>query len=334
MAPMQARPETTLSHCAARVCVPVLAFFMTTSACDGDDEVPGPPTSRIDAGSDATVPASHVLQMGSVVTLVANTPVENAKVTVATAVATTDAQGAYQLSVPKGVPVVMTIEAKEHYRFVEQEYVLQEDFDRDRSSMLSDLTAALLTSRLPGYREDLGAVAILVATTPGGCAAGTAGAIVNVVPAGAVAPDGGLDSGSVHDGGNEAGNGPDGGDGGLDGSLANDAASEAGAAIDAGASDAAIVDLGPRWPHIAYFRSNAPDPNAVGADPSQGVTAVAWNLPPGINLALRVHKAGCNETPFPVTIPSVNPSGGKVTYTGRLSAAGGKSISVARAFLQ
>ncbi len=132
--------------------------MMAAAAACGDDEVTAT-TPATDAGSatetgPVVVGSNEVKQTGKIVRAQATSEVvEGATVTIATKSVTTSATGNYEIAVPKGTPVQMTVTAPDFFKLIEQEYILQNDLDRGETQLLKTGTANLLAGVLNPPRD-------------------------------------------------------------------------------------------------------------------------------------------------------------------------------------
>jgi hypothetical protein len=139
----------------------------TITACGDDDNTP---IGTRDGGSETpeaapVVPgAGEVKQTGKIVR--ANETavlVSGATVTIADKSATTNATGDYEIAVPKGKPVFMTVTAPDYYKLLEQEYVVNADaFERGPTQLLSVELANFLTSFLPNRKAEKGVLVVKI----------------------------------------------------------------------------------------------------------------------------------------------------------------------------
>jgi hypothetical protein len=319
-------------------------------ACDGDDSTPVTP--KKDAGPDVVPPTeggptADIVQKGKITGLGANAPaVQGATVTIAGKEATTDARGEYSIAVGKGQPFNMRVRAAGYYGVLEQEWSIDETTDRGRTTLISEAAAGVLIPALQanGLQLNLGVLAIIVKSA--GACADIGGAVVNVTCNGnqrcytPPQPDGGTDA---SDAGGDADN-----DSGADAS--DDAAAEGGGGggdgggggggDGGGGGGGGGGGLGPRHPFIAYFRNGVPAVGVTDVDANEAVSAIAYNLPIGSTVELKVAKTGCQMKPYPVTAPGEgNPPVGAFTYTGKITMEpvqnnGVNTVSAARVYLQ
>lgn len=310
-------------------------------ACDSDDTTPtikpGDGGAKTDTGGggdgSTTDGGGELVQKGKIAGLGATAPsIAGATVIIQGKTATTDSRGEYSIPVTPGQPFFMRVQkSPDFYSVLEQEWSIAATTDRGRTAMIDSTTAALLTQSLPGFNSALGALAIIAVKT--GACGSTGGAQVNVTCNGnqrcfnPPQPDGG------------------GGDGGGEGGLLDasldvnlpETGTEGGAGE--GGGDGGGLGLGPRHPFIAYFRGAAPNPAATDVEEAASVSAIAWNLPVGNTVELRIAKpdGSCQMKAFPVVNPGEgNPAVGAFTYTGKvqIEAANGNIVSAGRVFLQ
>ncbi len=151
---------------------------------------PAASEAGVDAGvapPDVAVVAAEAKQTGRAVVVQQATPIAGATVSAAGKQTTTDADGKYTLTVPRGKPFTLRFVAPEHYQLVEQEYVVEaESYDRGDSLVLAKQTATLLAAFLDGYDKARGLLAVRVVAMPG-CASEGGAVVALEAPAGSSA---------------------------------------------------------------------------------------------------------------------------------------------------
>lgn len=171
-----------LSSAAFTVATAATAAAVALAACSSATTTPpaeagAPP---IEAGAEPDAPSSALAtQTGRAMVVQLATPLPGATVSAAGKQATTEADGTYTLTVPRGTPFTLRFTAPEHYQLIEQEYVVTKDpYARGDSLVLAKQTAQLLSAFLDGYDKTRGLIAIRVVKKPG-CATET-GAVVGI----------------------------------------------------------------------------------------------------------------------------------------------------------
>lgn len=141
---------------------------VASAACSDDDKGSADPGGSAEAGTDAPVAsANEATQKGRIVDAINKFGVTGATVSIAGKTATTDADGAYSIVVPKNTPYTMSITSPEHYKLNEQEWIVKTDtFDRKDTSMLPNDIATLLSSFLPPRDPAKGVLVVRVNPLP------------------------------------------------------------------------------------------------------------------------------------------------------------------------
>jgi len=142
-------------------------------ACSDDDtDVTPPPTTEPDAAADSppVVPKNETetKQTGKIVK--AREPefgVPGATVAIAGKTATTNANGEYEIIVPRNTPYQMVVTAPDYFKLREQEWLVKaETFPRGDTTVLPNALANLLTGFLPGRDPAKGILVIRVNPRP------------------------------------------------------------------------------------------------------------------------------------------------------------------------
>jgi hypothetical protein len=146
---------------------PVLALCL--AACSGSHEGGGPPapSATTDPGPVNTDPA-FVVQKGIITDFDTNKPVGGATIVAGDQSAMSDATGAYSLKVHKSVPFDMVVTAPNYVKLMEQDTVLDADYDRGKTTIVPLDLGTLLHNTLRGYDATLGVLSIAVLPT-GNC---------------------------------------------------------------------------------------------------------------------------------------------------------------------
>lgn len=169
--------------------ISLVALTVLASAsfgCGGDDA--GTRAAAPDASADTGVKVigagdpARVTQHGVIVDLDSKKGVPGATVSAGDQVVTTGADGSYAFTVKKGEAFTMTVTAPDYAKLVEQETVIDADFDRGKTSFVSSGTASLLLGTLDGYDASLGVLSVQL--LPSGACASEAGTRVKVSPEG------------------------------------------------------------------------------------------------------------------------------------------------------
>lgn len=124
-----------------------------------------------DAGSDgpATVPSSgaEAKQTGKILQAQTSDGVAGATVAVAGKTATTNANGDYEILVPRGTPYQMSASAEGYWKVLEQEWILNRDaLARGPTNIILTQTAYLLASFLDGRNKEKGTLVVRVEVMP------------------------------------------------------------------------------------------------------------------------------------------------------------------------
>ena len=168
----------------------VSALFASIVAC-GDDDSTGSTPSTTDGGADAQpdVPAVVTNDTESKQTGKINRAqtedegVPGATVTAGGKSVTTNANGEYEIIVPRNAPYQMTVAAPEYFKLLEQEMILKkETLARGSTNLLPTAPANLLAGLLPGRKAEKGFVVVKVNPQPP-CAS-EEGATVSIDPPG------------------------------------------------------------------------------------------------------------------------------------------------------
>jgi hypothetical protein len=121
------------------------------AACSSDDKTsstPGP------ADAAVPIPASAAKQKGRIVDAIDKFGVTAATVTIAGKSVVTNADGTYEIEIPRNTPYSMTVTEGEHWKLNEQEWIFKKDvFDRTDTSLLSTAIGNILASFLPAPRD-------------------------------------------------------------------------------------------------------------------------------------------------------------------------------------
>jgi hypothetical protein len=112
---------------------------------------------------------AFVVQRGIILDFDSAKPVAGATVIAGDQTATTDATGAYALKVHKSQPFLMNVTAPSYVKLVEQETVLDADYDRGKTTIVPEELATLLHNTLQGYDPSLGVLSVAIIPT-GACA--------------------------------------------------------------------------------------------------------------------------------------------------------------------
>ena len=112
---------------------------------------------------------TFVVQHGVIIDFDTSKPLAGATVTAGDQTATTDGTGAYAVKVHKAKPFQMNVSAPNYVKLVEQETILDADYDRGKTNMVPEDLAILLHNTLQGYDPSLGVLSVAVIAT-GSCA--------------------------------------------------------------------------------------------------------------------------------------------------------------------
>jgi hypothetical protein len=143
----------------------LFASLSLFAACSDDAKT----TDPVDAGAaDSPPPTStEAKQKGVILDAIDKFGVAGATVTVAGKSVTTNADGTYEIVVPRNVPYTMSVTEPEHYKLNEQEWIVKKDFfDRTDTSLLSTTIANLLASFLPPRDPAKGLLVVKVNPLP------------------------------------------------------------------------------------------------------------------------------------------------------------------------
>lgn len=130
----------------------VLLAVGAATGCSDDEKADAPdPGTTVEAGVDAPPAGSdEAKQKGRIVDAINKYGVTGAVVSIAGKTVTTNDDGTYEITVPKGTPYTMSVTSPEHFKLNEQEWIVKKDlFDRTDTSLLSNDIAKLLSSFLP-----------------------------------------------------------------------------------------------------------------------------------------------------------------------------------------
>ncbi len=168
----------------------VSALFASIAGC-GDDDATGTTPATTDGGPDAQPDVPVVVtneneskQTGKIIRAQTDDEgVPGATVTAGGKSVTTNANGEYEIIVPRNAPYQMTVAAPEYFKLLEQEMILKkETLARGSTTLLPTATANLLAGLLPGRKAEKGFVVVKV--TPQPPCASEEGATVSIDPPG------------------------------------------------------------------------------------------------------------------------------------------------------
>ena len=144
----------------------------------GDGDLPD--TMQLDV--QVTNP-NEAKQKGRVIDALSKFGVTNPVITVGSKSVTGNADGMYEIIVPKNKPYSMSVTAEDHWKLNEQEWILKTDFvDRMDTALLSTSIANVLATLLPPRDKAKGILVVHVAPLPP-CAS-EAGSVISIAPAG------------------------------------------------------------------------------------------------------------------------------------------------------
>ena len=147
-----------------------VAAALALLACSGGQGS----TAGTGTGGPGTGPDLHntdpafVVQHGIILDFDSSKPVAGATIIAGDQTATSDATGAYALKVHKSQPFQMNVTASNYVKLVEQETVLDADYDRGKTTIVPQDLATLLHNTLQGYDPTLGVLSVAVIAT-GSC---------------------------------------------------------------------------------------------------------------------------------------------------------------------
>ena len=158
--------------------VSALLASIAVLACGDDDTTGSTPSSSDgdgDGGADAQPDAPVVVtndkeskQTGKIIRAqTEDEGVPGATVTAGGKSVTTNANGEYEIIVPRNAPYQMTVAAPEYFKLLEQEMILKkETLARGSTNLLPTATATLLAGLLPGRNAEKGFVVVKVNPQP------------------------------------------------------------------------------------------------------------------------------------------------------------------------
>jgi hypothetical protein len=131
-----------------------LSTLAALAACSDDSSTsstPAPDGGNADAGTETgpvVVASNEVKQTGR--TVYASDPSAGVQSTVSAAgkSVNADANGAYEIAVPKDTPYTMTVTAPDFYKLIEQEWIVKQDLNQGDTSMLPTALANILAGSL------------------------------------------------------------------------------------------------------------------------------------------------------------------------------------------
>ena len=162
------------------------AAAVACSSGDGTNPVePGVEAGGADAQPEAATDAAFTgpTQTGRIIDAVGKDGVMAAVVTIGDKSVTTKDDGTYAIGITKDAPTRMSVTAPDHYKLIEQEWIVKSDlFARADTSLLSNSTAGLLATFLPARDPAKGILAVRI--YPLAPCTSEAGATIAIEPAG------------------------------------------------------------------------------------------------------------------------------------------------------